>query len=165
MLIRVPLASNQSFCAPCLSLIFWVVCLKCLRVVLSKGLWLALKGVDMIGISAQYEKVVEKILSLLNSPEYKLKSVLLERNFFVLCGASGSGKTISIELVNERLPEGEQIAESLDILYCRDAGEIDHILAGGESSYEGCKYVAYSIVNKEVGRILADSKICEVIFI
>lgn len=119
----------------------------------------------MIGLSAHYEKTVGKILDLLNSPEYKLKSVLLERNFFVLCGASGAGKTISIELVNERLPEGEKIAESLDILYCRGAGEVERILDGGESSYEGCKYVAYSIVNKEIGRILADSKACEVIFI
>jgi hypothetical protein len=119
----------------------------------------------MIGLSAQYEKTVEKILGLLNSPVYKLESILLERNYFVLCGASGAGKTISIELVNERLPEGEKIAESLDILYCRGASDVERILAGGENSYEGCKYVAYSIVNKEIGRILADSKTCEVIFI
>ena len=110
------------------------------------------------------QEAARKILELINSPTFKAECLIL-KPVFVICGASGSGKTTAIELANEQLPEDEEVAESMDILRCQDADSAQQIIADDDSRYPRSKYIAYSTVNKPIAQELAKNMNMRVIFV
>ena len=112
----------------------------------------------------RYEKTAYKILDLINSPQFKARTLILKPQF-IICGISGSGKTYAIELANEKLPDNEKIAESTDILFCSDAESAEEVILKDDSRYEEAKYIAYSTVRRDVGENLASKWYLPVIFV
>lgn len=103
----------------------------------------------------RYEETASKIVNLVTSSKQKVLHLITGQSVIVICGLSGSGKTSSIELANQSLPEDEQIAESTALLCCQDADAAVRALRADEKySYEGAKHVAYSIVRRSVGEEL-----------
>ncbi len=118
----------------------------------------------MIRIKERRQEAARKILELINSQTFKTEC-LISRPVFVICGVSGSGKTSAIELVNEQQPEGEEVAESRDILFCKDADSAQKIIDDDESQYAWSKYIAYSTVHKSIAQELAKNGRTRVIFV
>ncbi len=118
----------------------------------------------MIRIKERSQEAARKILELINCPIFKTEC-LISRPVFVICGVSGSGKTTAIELANEQLPEGEEVAESRDILFCQDADSAQQIINDDDSQYPWSKYIAYSTVNKSIAQDLAKTGYIRVIFV
>lgn len=106
----------------------------------------------------------QKILELINSPIFQVECLIL-RPCFIICGVSGSGKTSAITLANQQLPEDSEIAESMDILFCRDAKSAEQIINDDKSRYHGARYIAYTTVYKTIGQELANSTPYRVIFV
>lgn len=104
-------------------------------------------------LEQRYEITINKIIDLIYSPIYRTANLLLtgESPAFVLCGVSGSGKTLSIKLANAKLPENEQIAESDALLMCTSSYDAYQILLADRSRYVDAKYIAYTIVRKRIG--------------
>ena len=65
----------------------------------------------------KYEVIGQQIVDFLNDPVQKATRLLSTVGTrFIVCGTSGSGKTLAIEYANNLLPAGEQIAESQDLV-------------------------------------------------
>ena len=78
--------------------------------------------------------------------------------FFVICGASGSGKTRSIEMANRRLNADVSIdafVECRDFCICDDVEIIEQAMQKDGAQYRGHSHVAYSIMGREMGELLA----------
>lgn len=120
-------------------------------------------------VKGKYKVPADKIIDLVNSSEYKALQLITGRSFFVICGVSGSGKTTSIDMANEKLPSTELVAESHDLLFLKNINknvdELKIIMEGNKYHYEGCRHIAYSIVKRELGEELMSGNICPVIFI
>lgn len=115
-------------------------------------------------LEKQYQQTISKIIDVVNSPQYKALNLITTRPVFVLCGVSGSGKSLSIELANAKLPDDEQIAESNALLWCANSDEAYRILLADDSRYQGAKHIAYSIVRKNIGIELSE-RFCTVIYV
>jgi energy-coupling factor transporter ATP-binding protein EcfA2 len=73
---------------------------------------------------------------------------------FIVCGASGSGKTRAIDLANGLLPEDEQIAESGEILWQRDAAVAATTIDQVGLAYENSLHIAFSTVDVGLAKTL-----------
>jgi len=104
-------------------------------------------------------------LTLGESDVYRMCNATL---IVVLCGKSGSGKTRSIEIANDRLPKNRKIAECHDIFDYKDAKAAFEVLPArydDAPKYHDCEYVVYSLLDTETGKAMAANyPIVKVIF-
>ena len=124
-------------------------------------------------LEQRYKKPVAEILDLFTSPGYKTKQAeaLIDPEgdhrpfFFVICGVSGSGKTVSIDLANAKLGKGNEIAESNDLLWCHSVTEVINIIQQDTSLYADSKHIAYVLLKQDIGNALDACKFCPIIFL
>jgi hypothetical protein len=104
----------------------------------------------------EHKKAADQIIELLNSGRYKVRSLILSRPVFVICGESGKARTWSVDLANEKLPNGEQIAASIGVYGCDDVNVAEHFIDNDCSVYKGARHIAYTVRNRHVGDQLAE---------
>lgn len=104
---------------------------------------------------AAHTRTADQIVELLNSKDYKIRSILT-RYVFVICGESGKSRIWSVDLANEKLPKGEHIAASIGVHGCDDANVAEDFIHKDASDYKGAKHVAYTILNRNVGDQMAE---------
>lgn len=96
----------------------------------------------------KYEVVGQQIVDFLNDPIQKTTRLLSPVGTrFIVCGTSGSGKTLAIEFANNLLPTDEQIGESQDLALVRCPDRAMEIFADEELAYENSGYM-----HSEVGK-------------
>jgi hypothetical protein len=106
----------------------------------------------------KYEAIAKRIIDVLTSCESDVYRMCDANPIVILCGMSGSGKTRSIEIANERLPKHGQIAECSDILNYKDAeGAMEALPPRYQDApgYPNCKYIVYSLLDTKTGRAVA----------
>jgi len=78
---------------------------------------------------------------------------------FVLCGVSGCGKTRTVSLVNEKLPEGAELAECLELIYRDKFCKAWGIVNDKELKYSDSKHIAFSVLSEELASSLESNGI------
>lgn len=110
----------------------------------------------------RYLNIVKDILNATVGNNIAITRHLIDGNAcqcFVICGASGSGKTRSIEMANRRLNADVSIdafVECCDFCSCDDVEIIEQAMQKDGAHYRGHSYIAYSIMDKEMGELLAE---------
>lgn len=68
----------------------------------------------------------------------------------ILCGPSGTGKSLSVKAANKLLPQDQQIAEVNELLMLKQYKEAESIATDYELRPETGKHVAFNMINKEI---------------
>ena len=105
-----------------------------------------------------FEQVGKKIADYLLTIEAKPSGWSDYKGFRVIvCGASGSGKTRSINYANDLLPEHAKVAESSIALEVIQGKPIETLLASMKDrdlEYEGCSNIAFTMMDRGVAEKL-----------
>lgn len=114
----------------------------------------------------KYENIANEIVEYLESNKAKFTTYPRGRSVFVICGPSGSGKTRSIDIADEHFPDDKGIAESYDIIGCKDAAEAIKFIKEDESEFERSEHIAYSLIDTATGIAITQmDKNIKVIFV
>ena len=105
----------------------------------------------------KYEVIGQQIVDFLNDPVQKATRLLSTVGTrFIVCGTSGSGKTLAIEYANNLLPAGEQIAESQDLVRERCPDRAMEIFTDEELAYEDSRHIGFNVLSAAVARALEE---------
>ena len=98
----------------------------------------------------------QQIVDFLNDPVQKATRLLSTVGTrFIVCGTSGSGKTLAIEYANNLLPAGEQIAESQDLVRERCPDRAMEIFTDEELAYEDSFHIGFNVLSAAMAKSLA----------
>ena len=104
----------------------------------------------------KYEVVGQQIVDFLNDPIQKTTRLLSPVGTrFIVCGTSGSGKTLAIEFANNLLPTDEQIGESQDLALVRCPDRAMEIVADEELAYENSFHIGFNVLSAAMAKSLA----------
>ena len=104
----------------------------------------------------KYEVVGQQIVDFLNDPIQKTTRLLSPVGTrFIVCGTSGSGKTLAIEFANNLLPTDEQIGESQDLALVRCPDRAMEIFADEELAYENSFHIGFNVLSAAMAKSLA----------
>lgn len=106
--------------------------------------------------SERFDVVGEKIVEFINDPLQIAERLLApwRGTRFVICGASGSGKTQALEFANGLLPTGEQIAESREVVRAKDASSAIKVIRDVGLAYERSLHIAFDVYHEDLGKAL-----------
>ena len=97
-----------------------------------------------------FERVANEIVAYVNSSDCRMREIITMHGArFIVCGASGSGKTRAIEFANKQLVQSQQIADSGDLLFCKSVSEADKIVFDKDLDYQGARHIGFSGVRRE----------------
>jgi ABC-type glutathione transport system ATPase component len=110
---------------------------------------------EIVSAMKNFERVANEILAYLNDGKTEATELLIQTGArFILCGSSGSGKTLAVNLANEQLPKGKKIAESFDMLFVKDLVKAKSIIDDRDLAYQDSKYIGFNVVQKDFARKL-----------
>ena len=104
----------------------------------------------------KYEVVGQQIVDFLNDPIQKTTRLLSPVGTrFIVCGTSGSGKTLAIEFANNLLPTDEQIGESQNLALVRCPDRAMEIFADEELAFENSFHIGFNVLSAAMAKSLA----------
>jgi hypothetical protein len=121
----------------------------------------------VVAEKARYASNAKEILSAAedNATNKNDKSIRMQKLIgipgphFVICGVAEDDKAHSIEMANRQLNPDETInaiAQCLDFANCGDVEEIERGMKSTTTySYDGYRFIAFSIMSKQMGMLLA----------
>lgn len=95
--------------------------------------------------------MAEQIANYILDPHQKMLALIDPSRLtrFVVCGQSGSGKTLAIEEANKVLPEDEQIADVNECYYEKDLSKILKTVGDHELKPERGRHIAFRMMDPD----------------